>query len=191
MQKLVCLIVVQYFFRKKKSKSKNKERDERKTAEELVASASTSSSSKSNKNEVDAEKYYGNKTKSEIAFLKKKQESVRKNSYFKKTNGFCSKLYRLSNLRLLLMLTYLYRMKNVFVRKAVNLIKSELKNLMRILTVYQSITNRLRSPGQNRHPTIIFTVIWPWHHILVKQSNTSQTIAIYLIHQKILQLFLF
>ena len=64
------------FFRKKKSKSKNKDRDERKAAEELLESSSTSSSSQSNKNEIDAEKYYQNKTKSEIAFLKKKQESV-------------------------------------------------------------------------------------------------------------------
>ena len=68
--KLACLL------RKKKSKSKNKDREERKAAEELLESASSSSSSKTS-NEVDAEKYYKNKTKSEIAFLKKKQESVR------------------------------------------------------------------------------------------------------------------
>ena len=68
--KLSCLL------RKKKSKSKNKDREERKAAEELLESASSSSSSKTS-NEVDAEKYYKNKTKSEIAFLKKKQESVR------------------------------------------------------------------------------------------------------------------
>lgn len=61
--------------KKKKSKSKNKDRDERKAAEELLESTSASSSSKTNKNEIDAEKYYQNKTKSEIAFLKKKQES--------------------------------------------------------------------------------------------------------------------
>ena len=64
-----------HLFRKKKSKSKNKDREERKAAEELLESASSSSSKTSN--EVDAEKYYKNKTKSEIAFLKKKQESVR------------------------------------------------------------------------------------------------------------------
>jgi len=60
--------------KKKKSKSKNKDREERKAAEELLENASSSSSSKTS-NEVDAEKYYKNKTKSEIAFLKKKQES--------------------------------------------------------------------------------------------------------------------
>ena len=65
-----------FLSRKKKSKSKNKDRDERKAAEELLESTSASSSSKTNKNEIDAEKYYQNKTKSEIAFLKKKQESV-------------------------------------------------------------------------------------------------------------------
>ena len=65
------------YYRKKKSKSKNKDRDEQKTPKDLVETVAGSSfSEKKNKNEVDAEKYYQNKTKSEIAFLKKKEESV-------------------------------------------------------------------------------------------------------------------
>ena len=64
-------------FRKKKSKSKKKDRDEQTISKELVDSVpGTSSSDKKNKNEIDAEKYYQNKTKSEIAFLKRKEESV-------------------------------------------------------------------------------------------------------------------
>lgn len=62
--------------KKKKSKSKNKDRDEPKISKELLESVPGSSSSeKQNKNEVDAEKYYKNKTKTEIAFLKKKEET--------------------------------------------------------------------------------------------------------------------
>jgi len=66
--------------KKKKSKSKNKDHDEQKSLKdigtEIVESAAGSvSSEKKSKNEVDAEKYYQNKTKSEIAFLKKKEES--------------------------------------------------------------------------------------------------------------------
>ena len=59
--------------RKKKSKSKTKEREEQALSNEASGSGSTE---KKNKNQVDAEKYYQNKTKSEIAFLKKKEESV-------------------------------------------------------------------------------------------------------------------
>ena len=70
-----------YLFRKKKSKSKNKDREEQQLLKDIGtdiaegASGSVSSGKKS-KNEADAEKYYQNKTKSEIAFLKKKEESV-------------------------------------------------------------------------------------------------------------------
>merc|ERR1712150_147985 len=71
---------------KKKSKSKNQDRDEPKVSKEVLesssegnellerASRSTPSSNKSKK-EADAEKYYRNKTKSEIAFLKRKEKS--------------------------------------------------------------------------------------------------------------------
>ena len=59
--------------RKKKSKSKTKEREEQALSNEASGSGSAE---KKNKNQVDAEKYYQNKTKSEIAFLKKKEESV-------------------------------------------------------------------------------------------------------------------
>ena len=46
-------------------------------SKELLESVPGSSSSeKKNKNEIDAEKYYQNKTKTEIAFLKRKEESV-------------------------------------------------------------------------------------------------------------------
>ena len=59
--------------RKKKSKSKTKEREEQALSNEASGSGSAE---KKNKNQVDAEKYYQNKTKSEIAFLKRKEESV-------------------------------------------------------------------------------------------------------------------
>lgn len=72
--------------KKKKSKSKNKDREEPKVSKEVLESASGSnellegasrsmSSSSKGKNEADAEKYYQNKTKSEIAFLKRKEKS--------------------------------------------------------------------------------------------------------------------
>lgn len=58
--------------KKKKSKSKTKEREEQALSNEASGSGSAE---KKNKNQADAEKYYQNKTKSEIAFLKKKEES--------------------------------------------------------------------------------------------------------------------
>ena len=67
-----------YFRKKKKSKSKNKDRDERTLKDDAVAVTEVASGSTStgSKNEVDAEKYYQNKTTSEIAFLKRKEELV-------------------------------------------------------------------------------------------------------------------
>ena len=156
-----------FLFRKKKSKSKNKDRDERKAAEELLESSSTSSSSKTNKNEIDAEKYYQNKTKSEIAFLKKKQESVSSysviisiqnfelNSWGYLTRSEIFSVHLLSN----------YRTKNEFARKEASPTKNESKNLMHISTVYLSITNQQKSPGQNKHQESIYFILGPWHHI--------------------------
>ena len=64
-----------YFRKKKKSKSKNKDRDSTLKDEiEAVKEVASGSTSTGSKNEIDAEKYYQNKTKSEIAFLKRKEE---------------------------------------------------------------------------------------------------------------------
>ena len=64
-----------YFRKKKKSKSKNKDSvPTLKDEIEAVTEVASGSASTGSKNEVDAEKYYQNKTKSEIAFLKRKEE---------------------------------------------------------------------------------------------------------------------
>ena len=66
-----------YFRKKKKSKSKNKDSvPTLKDEIEAVTEVASGSASTGSKNEVDAEKYYQNKTKSEIAFLKRKEELV-------------------------------------------------------------------------------------------------------------------